>query len=399
MNKRFAFFNISLFLMEAVFAIEITASIIVSPNGVRSLGLNPELAGWIVNSYLYAAFISMALFYALRRFVIKFIPAVRCFYAGVGIFIVGNLICWVDGNAPILFTGRVIQGFGGALAMTGELWAACEYYREKITIPLFWAECGGAIGVIIGPALGGFIASSGSGTWRLLFLVNAVIGIITAITAWIALRRKPRTEAAFTAKPFHMDIWFIRLVLMQCAVAALAIGAEFLMSDYIQIKLDKSAHFVGYLAILASIGSIAGSRWMARYNNSFLKYTKAALAGLVIAHIGLAASLYTGVLVLASLPVFFVGICLGIANVAIYAKIAQKVQPVFFLPATLLYLIGMQIGNAVGVQTISLTESRGWTLLNAEIVMISVSIAPVLLIALYARFKRPSGEGFKGVMG
>jgi MFS family permease len=373
--------------MEAVFAIEVTASIIIAPNGIRSLGLRPELAGWIVNSYLYSAFLSMAVLYALRRFIVRYLPAAKCFYLGIGVFVAGNLMCWVDGPAPLLFAGRVIQGFGGALAMTSELWAACEYYQEKITIPLFWAECGSAIGVVIGPALGGYIASCPGETWRDLFLINAAIGAVTAITAWIALRKETPVKAAFDDRPFRIDLRFSQLVLMQGAVVALAVGAEFLMSDYIQVKLGQSPRFVGFLAILASIGSILGSKWMARYDHSFMKYAKAALYGLAAAHIGLAALLFTGNIILSALPVFFIGICMGTANVAIYAKIVKKLEPAFFLPATLLYLMCMQVGSAVGVQTISLTESRGWPLLNTEIVMILVSIAPVLLVALYSYSK------------
>lgn len=388
MPGRFLLFNTSLFLMEAIFAIEITASIIIAPIGIRSLGLNSELAGWIVNSYIYATFASMVVFYVLRRSIARHMPAAKSFYFGICVFIAGNLMCWVNADATLFFTGRVIQGMGGALAMTSELWAACEYYKEKITIPLFWAECGSAIGVVIGPAIGGVIASCGSVTWRFLFLMNALIGIVTALSAWIALKNEKTPKEVCHDKPFRMENWFLRLVFMQCAVAALAIGAEFLMSDYIQIKLQQSSRFVSILAIIASVGSILGGKWMAGYNRLFTKCAKAALAVLVIAHIGLATSLFTGNLILSVPPVFLIGICMGMANVAIYAKIAKKIEPIFFLPATIIYLIGIQIGSAVGIQSISLTESRGWPLFNTEIIMILMAIVPVILIAIYPKLKQ-----------
>ncbi|HPS21050.1 MAG TPA: MFS transporter [Candidatus Omnitrophota bacterium] len=387
MNNRWVLFNASLFLIEAVFAIEVTASIIIAPNAVRSLGLNNELSGWIVNSYLYTAFLSMVILYALKRFIIRYISAARCFYIGIGIFVLGNVMCCIPAHAGFLFFGRITQGIGGALAMTSELWAACEYYRDKITVSLFWAECGSAIGVVIGPALGGFIASCGGESWRDLFSINAVIGTVTAICAWEAIRAEGRVKTAFSNEPFRINAWFMQLVLIQCAVVALAVGAEFLMSDYIQIKLNQSSRFVGFLAILASIGSILGSKWMAQYDHFFIKYARMALSGLVVAQITLAVFLFSGKILPSALPVFFIGICMGIANVAIYAEIAKKIEPVFFLPATLIYLMGMQIGSAIGVQTISLTESRGWSLFHTEIVMIVVSILPVLLAAIYAKVR------------
>jgi len=390
MNRKFALFNLSLFLMEAVFAIEVTASIVIAPGAIRSLGLPQESAGWIVNSYLYMAFSCMALVYAARRFVVRYISAAKVFYIGIWLFVAGNLMCWIPGGASQLFTGRIIQGIGGALAMTGELWAACEYYREKITIPLFWAECGSAIGVVIGPALGGFIASIGSEGWRILFMLNAVIGIATVLGAWAALRGRTGTKEAGIDEPFRLSGWFVWLVLIQCAVAALTVGAEFLMSDYIQVKLNQSSRFVGLLAVLASIGSIAGSKWMAQYNRSFVKYAQISLGVLIVVHIGLVATLFWANIFLAILPILFIGICMGVANVATYAEIAEKVKPAFFLPATLVYLIAMQIGNAVGVQTVSLTEGRGWTLLMTEIITILVTLVPVLLVLGIIRFRKRS---------
>lgn len=374
--------------MEAVFAIEITAIIVVAPSGARSLGLAPEMSGWMVNSYLYSVFISMAVFYAFRRFIVKHIPAAACFYFGIILFIIGNLMCWGGYSAASFFTGRVIQGIGGALAMTGDLWAACEYYHEKITIPLFWAECGCAIGVIIGPTIGGFIASGGEESWRLLFLVNASIGIVTALGAWSALRGKKSTQSSGLNREFRIPGWFVRLVLVQCAVAALAVGAEFLMSDYTQVRLGESPRIVGLLLVVASIGTILGSKWMAGYDRSFVKSAQIALVVLVVAHIMLAGTLFLNSMLMSVLPIFVIGTCIGIANVAIYAEIAKKMEPVFFLPATILYLIAMQIGYSMGVETISLTESRAWSLAGTETMMVIVALVPLLLLLGWMKFKK-----------
>ena len=383
MSKRFISFNTSLFLVELVFVIEVTACVVIAPSAVKSLHLDPSLSGLIVNSYLYVAFASLVIFLALRKWIVRILSAGRCLYWGAWIFVIGNLACLQAASIELFLIGRVIQGFGGAMAMVGELWSASEVYNKKITVALFWAECGSAIGIVIGPAMGGFIAGLGTGTWRILFIINAAIGATSAVTAWYALRVESIATSPALIKKFRITEWFMWLILVQAAVAALAIGAEFLMSDYLQVRIHKSPNFVGYMATLASIGAIAGSWIMLIINRSFTKYAQNALYTMIAMHILMVFLIMNNYINLSSVPIFGVGMCLGIANVAIYAEISKKVGQDFFLPATLIYLVAVLAGNALGIEMVALTEGRGWSLSHAEFVMVIAPLIPLGAMMLW----------------
>lgn len=385
MNRRFASFNASIFFVEIVFVVEVTACVVIAPSAARSLRLDPSQAGMIVNSYLYVAFASLLFFLAISKWVAKILPAGRCLYAGAWIFVAGNIACLQAVSVELFMLGRVVQGIGGALAMAGELWSASEVYNKKITVPLFWAECGSAIGIVIGPALGGFVAGLGPGTWRLLFVINAIIGASSALAARYALRAEPAAMNPTPIKEFRIASWFMWLIIVQAAVAALAIGAEFMMSNYLQTKLHKSPSFVGVMATVASVGGIIGSWVMLKINSSFTKWAQRSLIAMTIFHVSMVSLIANGQIEIAAIPILGIGICLGMANVAIYAEISQRVGQELLLPATLVYLLAVLLGNALGIEAVSLTEGRGWSIPSAEIVMVIAPLVPVAAMLFWRK--------------
>ena len=47
---------------------------------------------------------------------------------------------------------------------------------------------------------------------------------------------------------------------------------------------------------------------------------------------------------------------MGLASVSIYSSIVQSSDPEQFLPHSMVYLMGMQIGNAIGIQMVGISE-------------------------------------------
>lgn len=390
MNRRFASFNLSIFLVEIVFVVEVTACVVIAPSAARSLRLDPSLSGLIVNSYLYVAFASLLFILAISKWLAKIFPAGKCLYLGAWIFVIGNLACLQAVSVKLFMLGRVIQGIGGALAMVGELWSASEVYNKKITVALFWAECGSAIGIVIGPALGGFIAGLGPGTWRLLFVINAIIGASSALAARYALSVESNAMNPTPIKEFRIASWFMWLIIVQAAIAALAIGAEFLMSSYLQNRLNKTPGFVGVMATVASVGGVIGSWLMVKINRSFTKYAQNTLISMAVLHILMVFLIVNRHIDISSIPILGIGICLGMANVAIYAEISQKVNQDLLLPATLVYLVAVLLGNALGIELVSLTEGRGWPIFNAELAMVTAPLVPVAAMLFWRkRYSNP----------
>ncbi len=104
---------------------------------------------------------------------------------GVGIFLIGSLLCSLSAEMWQLILFRGIQGLGAgaifpiSLAIIGDLFSPRERGRYQ---GLFGAVFG--ISMIIGPALGGFLTDSIS--WHWVFLVNIPIGLVALASCGVS---------------------------------------------------------------------------------------------------------------------------------------------------------------------------------------------------------------------
>jgi EmrB/QacA subfamily drug resistance transporter len=102
---------------------------------------------------------------------------------GVGLFLVGSLLCSLSGEMWHLILFRGIQGLGAgaifpiSLAVIGDLFSPRERGRYQ---GLFGAVFG--VSMIIGPALGGLLTDSVG--WHWIFLVNLPIGLVALLVLW-----------------------------------------------------------------------------------------------------------------------------------------------------------------------------------------------------------------------
>jgi hypothetical protein len=83
---------------------------------------------------------------------------------------------------------------------------------------------------------------------------------------------------------------------------------------------------------------------------------------------------------------------MGLACVSIYSSIVNASTPDGFLRCTLVYLLGMQIGNALGVQAVGIAEWFGFgPIPTASIVaVLPVAIAVFVLFARRTAERRPA---------
>ena len=352
-------YDVGFFLVEAFAALEVTAVIVANARITESLGLREELSSYIINSYLYPLFAVMLLLLFLSRRVSRSFNPMGFFLTGLALFAAGNIICSCAATPAWFFAGRGIMGVGGALSFAGQLWTLTVYHRWRITAPLVWGEVGAALGVVAGPIVGALFAQFSPGGWRHFFLLNAGLAGATALFAWLGLRRRPVVMDAAAAVPGEEEQGrkIVRVMTAwQVAVSILIVGSEYLFSDYLQAKAGKSPLFVGGMTVLASAGAILGSVWAARREERLARLPSRAVAALLISLGGLAYCLASGLFILAGLPIFASGLCMGIASVSIYASIVNSSSPAQFLPRSMVYLMGMQIGNALGVQAVGLSE-------------------------------------------
>ncbi len=352
-------YDVGFFLVEAFAAMEVTAVIVANTRIAASLGLRDEMSSYIINSYLYPLFAVMLVILLLSRRISRIFNPMRFFMVGLALFAAGNVLCFLAPTPPLFFAGRAIMGVGGAVSFAGQLWTLSLFHRWRITRPLVLGEAGMALGVVAGPIVGALFAQFSPEGWRDFFLLNAGLSVTTALLAYLGLKGRIAVGAqdgGVAAEDSGGRKMIRVMTAWQVAVSILIVGSEYFFSDYLQTKAGKSPIFVGGMTVLASVGAIIGSVWAARLERMMEQLPSRSALGLFVSLAALAGCLASGFYLLAGVPIFTSGLCMGLASVSIYSSIVQSSDPEQFLPHSMVYLMGMQIGNAIGIQMVGISE-------------------------------------------
>jgi EmrB/QacA subfamily drug resistance transporter len=136
---------------------------------------------WVLNAYN----VTFAAFLVAGGRIADVFGRRRLFSLALVLFTVGSELCAAAPTLPLLVAARVVQAVGAALMIPSSLGlvlAAFPSHSRSHAVALLTAVGAAAAGV--GPSLGGLLISAGS--WRLVFLVNAPIGLI----GWLLASRK-----------------------------------------------------------------------------------------------------------------------------------------------------------------------------------------------------------------
>ncbi|MFE3557582.1 MFS transporter [Streptomyces sp. NPDC059193] len=169
----------SLMLGTSLVAIDSTIVATAVPQIVGDIG-GFSVFSWLFSGYLLAVTVTLPVYGKLsdsfgRKPMLLF---------GIGLFVVGSLLCALAWNMAALIAFRIVQGLGGgALQGTVQTLAADLYQlkdRPKIQARMstVWATS-----AVAGPALGGLLASYAH--WRWIFLINLPLG---ALALWMISR-------------------------------------------------------------------------------------------------------------------------------------------------------------------------------------------------------------------
>ncbi|HEX4921409.1 MAG TPA: MFS transporter, partial [Candidatus Bathyarchaeia archaeon] len=141
----------------------------------------------------------------------------RIFMAGISLFVLGSIIDGISTDLTQMLAGRIIQGFGAAMASPATLAILTTTFTGRARNIAFgiWGATAGAAAVL-GPLLGGYFTSS-SFTWRWAFFINIPIGAVALIGAIIAIR-----ESRFKDPKYTTD--YGGLILITLGLSALLFG-------------------------------------------------------------------------------------------------------------------------------------------------------------------------------
>ncbi|MFC0627508.1 DHA2 family efflux MFS transporter permease subunit [Kribbella deserti] len=162
----------------------------------RDLGAEMSGLQWIINGYM----LMLAALILLSGSLGDRLGRRRLFVIGVIWFAAASIVCTVAPNLGVMIAGRVLQGIGGALLTPGSLAILQTSFRPGDRGRAVGAWSGlTSVAAAIGPFVGGWLVDSGS--WRLIFLINVPLAIITVA---ITLRHVPETKDDTVTGPLDL---------------------------------------------------------------------------------------------------------------------------------------------------------------------------------------------------
>lgn len=164
------------------------------PTLKTSFNASLEAVSWVALGYLVAFAASLPIFGRLcEMFGRKLL-----YLGGYALFSVATLLCGFAPDLYWLVLFRVIQGIGGALLGANSISILVEAIgpgQRSRALGIFAAAQ--AVGISLGPALGGVLVSALG--WRWVFWVTVPFGVAATVLGWVAL---PQTSGPAADKTF-----------------------------------------------------------------------------------------------------------------------------------------------------------------------------------------------------
>nr|WP_274707936.1 MFS transporter [Arthrobacter sp. H16F315] len=135
---------------------------------------------WLFSAYLLAQAVSVPV-YAKLSDIVGRKPIILI---GIGLFLLGSILCGLAWSMPALIAFRVLQGLGAgavqpmAITIAGDIYTLTERAKVQGYLASVWA-----ISSVVGPTLGGVFSSLG--IWRGIFLVNIPLCLLAG---WMLIR-------------------------------------------------------------------------------------------------------------------------------------------------------------------------------------------------------------------
>ncbi|WP_457798553.1 MFS transporter [Methylocystis sp. S23] len=170
-----------LIIATALFMEQLDGTVLATalPAMAADLHEDPIALKLALTSYLLA----LAVFIPLSGWAADTFGARRVFRAAIGVFTAGSILCGFSNALPAIVAARVVQGLGGAMMVpVGRLVLLRTAPRHELVRAMAWLTVPALVGPLIGPPLGGFLATYFD--WRYIFWINVPIGLIgAALTA------------------------------------------------------------------------------------------------------------------------------------------------------------------------------------------------------------------------
>jgi EmrB/QacA subfamily drug resistance transporter len=177
---------IGVMLSTGLVAIDSTVIATAVPSIVDSVGGFDQFP-WLFSVYLLAQAVTVPIYGKLadlfgRKPVMLF---------GIGLFLVGSILCGAAWSMGALIAFRAVQGLGAgavqpmSMTIVGDLYSLAERAKVQGYLASVWG-----VSAVVGPTLGGLLSEYAS--WRWIFFVNIPLCLVAA--AMIGLRFTERVD-------------------------------------------------------------------------------------------------------------------------------------------------------------------------------------------------------------
>jgi EmrB/QacA subfamily drug resistance transporter len=165
-------------LSTALVALDATILAAAVPSIVRDVGGFSQFP-WLFSVYLLTQAVTTPL-YGKASDVVGRKPVL---FLGIGVFLLGSVLCGIAWSMPSLIVFRALQGIGAGavlpvtITVVGDLYSVEERARVQGYIASVWG-----ISAVVGPTLGGVFSEYVS--WRWIFFVNLPVGALATWMLW-----------------------------------------------------------------------------------------------------------------------------------------------------------------------------------------------------------------------
>ncbi|MHC6592079.1 MFS transporter [Arthrobacter sp. C152] len=170
---------IALMLSTGLVAIDSTIVATAVPSIVHDIGGFSNFP-WLFSAYLLAQAVSVPIYGKLSDMAGRK-PIIL---VGIGLFLLGSVLCGVAWSMPSLIAFRALQGLGAGAVLPVSITIAGDIYslEERAKVQGYLASVW-AVSSVVGPSLGGAFAALG--IWRGIFLVNVPLCLLAG---WMLVR-------------------------------------------------------------------------------------------------------------------------------------------------------------------------------------------------------------------
>ncbi|MEP1126298.1 MAG: MFS transporter [Ilumatobacter sp.] len=226
--------------------IDVSAVNVAFPSIRDDFDVSEATLGWIISGYNVTL---AALLLVAGRYADSF-GRKRLFIPGVAIFLVGSALSALAPSVGFLIAARVVQGIGGAIiSPTAIAVVLPDFPANKRSTIIGITGATGALGAVVGPALGAFLTDVWS--WRGIFWINVPIGIVVLVLAPRLLRESKNPAATGKIDLVGVPIGTAGIGLVMFAIVR---SEEWGVADWRVLALAASGATMVWLLVRRSRG-------------------------------------------------------------------------------------------------------------------------------------------------